>query len=82
MLDGTILARDRIKTGGREDENRSRTRTILRTRGGMEIYRNPKSVLPRPLKGTEDVLPAGAGQEGLVFPHVDRPPRDGESDPI
>ena len=48
----------------------------------MEIYRNPKSVFPRPLKGAEDVLPGSAGHEGLTLPYIDGPPGDGDPDPI
>jgi hypothetical protein len=79
------LTSDQIKRKDgtcRNEEAGDEGRTILRTRGGMEIYRNPKSVLPRPLEGTEDVLPARARQEGLPFPHVDSPPGDRQSNPI
>ena len=48
----------------------------------MKIYQNPQSVLPRPLEGTEDVLPGRANHEGLAIPHVNGPPRDRDSDPI
>ena len=56
--------------------------TILRTRGAMEIYQNPKSVLPCPLEGTEDILPGRASHEGFAIPHVNSPPGDRNSDPI
>ena len=48
----------------------------------MEIYHNPKSVLPRPLKGTEDVLPGRASHEGLSIPHIDSPPGNWYPDPV
>lgn len=48
----------------------------------MQIYRNPKTVFPRPLECTEDVLPTRAGQEWLAFPHVNGPPGNGYSDPV
>ena len=48
----------------------------------MEIYRNPKTIFPRPLEGAEDVLPARARQEGFAFPYVDGPERNRYPDPI
>ena len=48
----------------------------------MQIYRNPETILPCPLEGAENILPARAGQEGFAIPHVDSPPRDRQSDPI
>lgn len=48
----------------------------------MEIYRNPKTILPCPLEGAEDVLPARARQEGFAFPYVDGPEWYWYSDPI
>ena len=40
--------------------NKEGGRTILRTRGAMEIYQNPKSVFPCPLESAEDVRPGCA----------------------
>jgi hypothetical protein len=57
-------------------------RTVLRTRGGVEVNCNPETVLPRPLEGAKDVLPARAGQERLITPDVDGPVRNRQSDPI
>lgn len=48
----------------------------------MQIYRNPKAVLPRPLESAEDILPACTREERFAIPDVDGPPRDGQSDPI
>jgi len=62
---------------GREVEH-----TILRTWSGVQIDRNPETILSGPLEGTENVLPARAGQEGLAIPHIDSPPRNRQSDPI
>lgn len=57
-------------------------RTILRTGGRVEIYRNSKPIFPRPLESAEDVLPARARQERFAFPYIDGPERDRYSDPI
>ena len=48
----------------------------------MQVNRNPETVLPRPLEGAKDVLPARAGQERLITPDVDGPEGDRQSDPI
>lgn len=48
----------------------------------MEVYQDPKPVLPCPLEGAKDVLPGRAGHEGFTVPHVNGPPGDGYPDPI
>ena len=48
-------------------------RTILGTGGSVQIKHNPKTILPRPLEGTQDVGPTRALEERLARPHVDGP---------
>ena len=48
----------------------------------MKIYRNPDTVLPCPLEGAQNVLPAGAGQEGFASPYINSPPGNRQSNPI
>ena len=55
---------------------------VLRARDGVEVEVDPDTVFPCPLDGFEEVGPTCPREEWFAIPYLDRPEREGQSDPV
>lgn len=48
----------------------------------MQIDVHTQAIFTSPPESSEDILPGGTSQEWFVAPHLDRPERNRDTDPI
>lgn len=56
--------------------------SLLRTRHGVKVEIDSESILPRPSERLQEVRPCDATEERFALVRLDRPPSEGDADPV